>query len=153
MPTDRAKKPAAREEFIKMLKDAAKNASQSRTIYLTGPTKPTISGTATLLGVHRDTLYAWLKEFHVDFMEIADSIPAKDMAQRLTKEDLEAKLEDILGNYESAGKKIFVIMPFDSTFDDVWKGAIERASNAEHFACLRVDEVNLSTSIMEDIKK
>jgi len=38
------------------------------------PTKPTISGTAKLLNIHRDTLYAWLKEFNVDFKEIANAV-------------------------------------------------------------------------------
>ena len=33
-------------------------------------TKPTIKGTAEIMGIHRDTLYQWMKDFDVDFSEI-----------------------------------------------------------------------------------
>lgn len=32
--------------------------------------KPTVAGTARLLGIHRDTLYEWMKEFDVKFGEV-----------------------------------------------------------------------------------
>lgn len=70
-----------------------------------------------------------------------------------TLESGEKKKENILKKFKSAEKKVFVIMPFDPMFDDVWKGGIERACNTEGFGCLRVDEVSLSTWISEDIKK
>jgi len=36
-----------------------------------GSIKPTISGTARIMKIHRDTLYQWMKEFNVDFEDVA----------------------------------------------------------------------------------
>lgn len=66
-----AKKPETRDEFVKILSEAAK-----KEVGLKGkPTKPTIIGTAKELNIHRDTLYTWLKDFNVDFKEIVDRMP------------------------------------------------------------------------------
>jgi bifunctional enzyme Fae/Hps len=65
------KKPETREVFIKMLTEAAKKEIGSKG----KPTKPTVVGTAKEMDIHRDTLYSWLKEFNVDFKEIADRMP------------------------------------------------------------------------------
>ena len=65
------KKPETREIFIKMLTEAAKKEISSKG----KPTKPTVVGTAKEMDIHRDTLYSWLKEFSVDFKEIADRMP------------------------------------------------------------------------------
>ncbi len=65
------KKPETREEFIKILTEAAKKEVGLKN----KPTKPTIVGTAKELEIHRDTLYTWLKEFNVDFKEIIDRTP------------------------------------------------------------------------------
>jgi len=68
------KKPENREEFAHLLKEAMKKESEARNILRGKPTKPTISGTAKALNIHRDTLYAWLKEFNVDFKETSKTI-------------------------------------------------------------------------------
>ena len=73
------RKPATKEELIKILTDAAKKEVEARGLLKRKPTKPTISGTAKFLNVHRDTLYTWLKEFNVDFREIADAIPTPSL--------------------------------------------------------------------------
>ncbi len=65
------KKPETREEFIKILTEAAKKEVDIKN----KPTKPTVIGTAKELDIHRDTLYTWLKEFNVDFKEIVDRVP------------------------------------------------------------------------------
>ena len=65
------KKPETREEFVKMLTEAAKKEVGSKG----KPTKPTVVGTAKEMEIHRDTLYSWLKEFNVDFKEIVDRMP------------------------------------------------------------------------------
>jgi bifunctional enzyme Fae/Hps len=69
------KKPETREELVKIVAEAAKKEAKSRASQRYKPTKPTVSGTAKSLNIHRDTLYTWLKEFNVDFKEILDSIP------------------------------------------------------------------------------
>ena len=68
------KKPETRDEFEKVLMETSKKEAKARSFLKGRPTKPTISGTAKLLNIHRDTLYAWLKEFNVDFKEIADVV-------------------------------------------------------------------------------
>jgi bifunctional enzyme Fae/Hps len=68
------KKPATKEELIKILTDAAKKEVETRGALKRRPTKPTISGTASFLNVHRDTLYTWLREFNVDFDRISEGI-------------------------------------------------------------------------------
>jgi len=74
MSEHNVKKPETKEEFVNSLMEAAKKEVETRSILRRKTTKPTISGTARLLKIHRDTLYAWLKEFNVDFKEIADAV-------------------------------------------------------------------------------
>jgi bifunctional enzyme Fae/Hps len=57
------------------LTEAAKKEIESRAFFRGKPTKPTISGTAKILNIHRDTLYTWLRDFNVDFKEISDKLP------------------------------------------------------------------------------
>lgn len=66
------KKPRTREEFVEILAKAAKKEVKTR---LVSKARPTVSGTAQKLNIHRDTLYTWLKEFNVDFKELAKKIP------------------------------------------------------------------------------
>jgi bifunctional enzyme Fae/Hps len=65
------KKPETREEFLKMLTEAAKKEVETKG----KPTKPTVIGTAKEMEIHRDTLYSWLKEFNVDYKEIIENMP------------------------------------------------------------------------------
>jgi bifunctional enzyme Fae/Hps len=69
------RKPSTREEFVKIVTEAAKREVENRTISKGKPAKPTVSGTATLLNIHRDTFYTWLKDFNVDFDQISETIP------------------------------------------------------------------------------
>ena len=73
-----AKKPETREELVKILAEAAKKTTEPKAPLKPKPTKPTLSGTAKMLNIHRDTLYTWLKEFNVDFKEVLDKIPTTD---------------------------------------------------------------------------
>jgi len=61
------RKPKSRDELIQILKDAVKKEVKTRSLLAGRPIKPTVSGTAKVLNIHRDTLYSWLKEFSVDF--------------------------------------------------------------------------------------
>jgi len=70
------KKPETREELIRLLAEAAKKEVEAKLSRKNKPTKPTISGTAKTLNVHRDTLYTWLKEFNVDFKEVLGNMSA-----------------------------------------------------------------------------
>jgi hypothetical protein len=61
--------------------------------------------------------------------------------------------EDLLKKFISTDKKVFVIMPFRRDLENVWLGAIKPACKDCNFASLRVDEVNLSSLITEDIER
>ena len=51
----------------------------------------------------------------------------------------------------AADSAVFVIMPFGGGFDDVWQGGIRRASEEEGFTPIRIDEINKSSNITDDI--
>ncbi len=68
------KKPETRDELVTMLTEAARKSIEIQRI---SKLKPTVSATAETLNIHRDTLHTWLKEFNVDFKEVADTIPTQ----------------------------------------------------------------------------
>jgi len=61
------KKPETREDFIRMLSAAQRKERELRKARKRRSAKPTIKGTAEIMGVHRDTLYRWMSDFDVDF--------------------------------------------------------------------------------------
>jgi bifunctional enzyme Fae/Hps len=67
MSDSNGKKPESREEFEHLLAEAKRKEREMKKAMKSRSTKPTITGTAEILGVHRDTLYRWMKEFDVDF--------------------------------------------------------------------------------------
>jgi bifunctional enzyme Fae/Hps len=64
------KKPKTREEFIRLLTDAKEKEREMRVAMKRRSTKPTVSGTAKIMKVHRDTLYEWMREFDVEFEDV-----------------------------------------------------------------------------------
>jgi bifunctional enzyme Fae/Hps len=77
------RKPATKEELTRILRSAAKKEVEVRGRLKRKPTKPTISGTAKLLNIHRDTLYTWLKEFNVDFNEVSEGISTSLLSENV----------------------------------------------------------------------
>lgn len=75
------KKPTNREELVKLLQSAAQKELEMRKREHTAPTKPTISGVAKLIGVHRDTLYEWMREFNVGFDEAVGNLAPPSLDQ------------------------------------------------------------------------
>ncbi|MEM3731420.1 MAG: bifunctional 5,6,7,8-tetrahydromethanopterin hydro-lyase/3-hexulose-6-phosphate synthase [Candidatus Bathyarchaeia archaeon] len=78
-----AKKPATRDEFITLLKEAMKKEMEARSALGKKPTRPTVSGTAKILNIHRDTLYGWLREFNVDFDEVCEDVLPKFVSEEV----------------------------------------------------------------------
>ncbi len=75
-----------------------------------------------------------------------------ELRAQTTKTEKSSKAQkDMLKEYKEAKEKVFVIMPFESIFDDVWKGAIERACGNKEYGCMRVDKISLSSWITDDI--
>jgi bifunctional enzyme Fae/Hps len=64
------KKPETRHELIELLINAKKEERKLRKSRGNRSTKPTIKGTSEILGIHRDTLYQWMREFDVDFSDV-----------------------------------------------------------------------------------
>lgn len=75
------KRPETKEEFNKVLMEAAKKVAKARSLLKGRVAKPTITGTAKLMNIHRDTLYNWLEEFDVDFDEIAEAVSTSQMME------------------------------------------------------------------------
>jgi bifunctional enzyme Fae/Hps len=78
------KKPETREEFTNLLAIAKKKERKLRKSTGGRSTKPTIKGTAEVLGIHRDTLYQWMRDFDVDFSDV-------DKKKQLFEEPLKHK--------------------------------------------------------------
>ena len=78
------KKPETREEFVKLLAAAKEKERELRRARKSRSTKPTIKGTADLLGIHRDTLYQWMREFDVEFKDVGknEALPKEVMKKR-----------------------------------------------------------------------
>lgn len=77
MSTYDVKKPESREELIHLLRNGVKKEATGPRLQRARRHKPTVSGTASALGIHRDTLYSWLKEFDVDFKEATEAAPTQ----------------------------------------------------------------------------
>jgi hypothetical protein len=73
----------------------------------------------------------------------------RDMVEAVSRD----KQENAVKKFEAAKNRVFVIMPFDHDFDDVWLGAIRQASEDGGFASLRVDQVSLSSWITDDVEE
>jgi len=78
-----ARKPLTREELVQILTEAATKEAEARKTLRGKPTLPTISGTAKVLNIHRDTLYTWLKEFNVDFDEVTARLSTAPVSEAL----------------------------------------------------------------------
>ena len=63
-------KPRSRDELIRLLLSAIRQELGQK-ISEGRAAKPTVSGTARIIGIHRDTLYQWMREFGVQFDEVA----------------------------------------------------------------------------------
>ncbi|MBN8835649.1 MAG: hypothetical protein J0I09_00165 [Sphingobacteriia bacterium] len=82
-------------------------------------------------------------------------VSLKEKIDRLEQQLFEKNMDDDSTAIEEIdiedASTVFVIMPFNKEFNDVWKGAIEKASKAEGYKALRVDMINKSSNITDDI--
>ena len=96
-------------------------------------------------------------ESFLDLLSSDSSFQSSDVSELTEKIE---ELEDKLGSMDSEKKPttaldnsraVFVIMPFKSEFNDVWRGAIERASADLSLHPIRVDTIQRSSNITDDI--
>jgi bifunctional enzyme Fae/Hps len=85
MSTHDVKKPETRDELIQLLVKAANKAAEGRGLSGARRGRPTVSGAAKVLNIHRDTLYTWLKEFDVDFKEVSPHVTAASLPESAWK--------------------------------------------------------------------
>jgi hypothetical protein len=82
-------------------------------------------------------------------------ISLKEKIDRLEQQLFEKNMDEVTSTIEEIdiedASTVFVIMPFNKEFNDVWKGAIEKAAKAEGYKALRVDMINKSSNITDDI--
>lgn len=71
--------------------------------------------------------------------------------QRLIEERIGASKDVTPQLSVSDPKAVFVIMPFRQDFNDVWVGAINKACSELGLTAIRVDMINRSSNITEDI--
>ena len=88
-------------------------------------------------------------EAEVSTSESVDDL--RNKIEKLEKQLLDGPDKDIDVADISADNAVFVIMPFNKEFNDVWKGGIEKAAKAEGFKPIRIDMLNKSTNITDDI--
>jgi len=79
------KKPQTRDEFIKLLRAAVEKEVEMRKAKKSISEKPTISGTAKIMKIHRDTLYEWMKEFGVNFEDVSKVEPPVKVVEKHEK--------------------------------------------------------------------
>jgi len=107
------RKPETREELVRLLVAAKIKERELKKSRRSRSTKPTVSGTAEIMGVHRDTLYRWMREFGVKFEDVGkeELMPVKALeknekltyliGEALTGEGSEvAHVDLIIGNKE-----------------------------------------------------
>lgn len=80
-------RPKTREEFVRLLAAAKEKERRLRKARKSRSTKPTVSGTAEIMGVHRDTLYRWMREFGVKFEDVGreELMPVKALEEKPEK--------------------------------------------------------------------
>jgi len=66
------KKPRSSKEFARLLALAKRREVEVKRARGSRSTKPTVSGTARIMNVHRDTLYKWMAEFGVNFEGVGE---------------------------------------------------------------------------------
>jgi bifunctional enzyme Fae/Hps len=111
------KKPEFREEFIKLLRSAKKSEMRNRMSKGFEGKNPTVSGTARMMKIHRDTLYEWMREFDVKFKDVKielepekplTSFPVYLIGEALTGEGSElAHIDLIVGDKQGPVGRAF----------------------------------------------
>ncbi len=135
------RKPETKEEFVKMLIEAAKKEMNSKG----KPAKPTIIGTAKEMEIHRDTLYTWLKEFHVDFKEVLENMPTDIVDENRQKEGNTFLIgESLVGEGNEVAHIDLMIGNKDGPVGQAFANGMANAS-AGHTPLLAVIRPNLPT--------
>jgi bifunctional enzyme Fae/Hps len=128
--------PASKEEFIRQLSDAiAEQITRKKR-------KPTISGAARLLNIHRDTLYRWMKEFDVDFSQVYKETFESMKRSRTTEKPVYLIGEALVGEGEEVAHIDLLIGDKDGPVGEAFASGMSTLS-AGHTPLLAVIRPNL----------
>lgn len=111
------------------------------------------------LGPRSRVTSPYFQEMQAELSHLRDIVAEQqsrlEAAEQESEEDEEVSKadENIVEKFNAAKKRMFVIMDFGKDFDDVWNGAIKRACKETKIAPLRVDAINMSSGITDDIEK
>ena len=79
------KKPQSKEDFVRLISTAKRREIEMKKARGSRSTKPTVSGTAKIMKVHRDTLYKWMAEFGVNFEDVSE----REVSLSIVKKEIE----------------------------------------------------------------
>jgi bifunctional enzyme Fae/Hps len=134
--SDATKMPATKEEFVRHLSDAIAEQITA------GKRKPTISGTARLLDIHRDTLYRWMKEFDVDFSQVYKETSKSMKRSGKTEKSVYLIGEALVGEGEEVAHVDLLIGDKDGPVGEAFASGMSTLS-AGHTPLLAVIRPNL----------
>jgi len=135
------KKPETRDDFVRTLK-----AAMQREIKLRGvrglSARPTVSGTAKILGVHRDTLYKWMKEFDVKFDELTGEVSERSELFSVREKPVYLIGEALVGSGDEVAHVDLLIGDKDGPVGEAFAQSLSTLS-AGHTPLLAVIRPNL----------
>jgi bifunctional enzyme Fae/Hps len=131
-----SKKPASRAEFLQELTDAIILQIQRR------KKKPTITGTAEQLNVHRDTLYHWMKEFDVKFDRVYKEVTTSMKSVRQAEKPVYLIGEALVGEGDEVAHVDLLIGDKDGPVGEAFASGISNSSFG-HTPLLAVIRPNL----------
>ena len=140
------KKPKSKEDLLKRLSEAIQKEGVLRSISKGRLTKPTLSGTANVLNIHRDTLYSWLKEFNINFKEVVDGFMATFSSNEFTVSKKQTYLigEALVGDQNEVAHVDLLIGDKTGPVGEAFASGISHLS-AGHTPLLAVIRPNLPT--------
>jgi len=136
------KKPESKEEFVRLLAEAKQRETEMKKARKSRSTKPTITGTAEMLGVHRDTLYRWMKEFDINFDEAEKRKLGVEKATRRLNEGAYLIGEALMGEGNEVAHVDLIIGDKDGPVGEAFANGLSHLS-VGHTPLLAVIRPNL----------
>ena len=142
--SDFGKKPPSKEEFIRLLKTAMTEEVEGKKTVGGIRRKPTVAGTAGFMGVHRDTLYEWLKDFNVKFDEVSEFVFAPSAASGTVGRPVYLIGEALVGEGDEVAHVDLLIGDKDGPVGEAFANGLSHLSMG-HTPLLAVIRPNLPT--------
>jgi len=135
------KKPETKKDLVEILKAAIQREIKLRASRGLSA-RPTVSGTAKVLGIHRDTLYKWMKEFNVNFEEVAGEVAEYPQIMGIREKPAYLIGEALVGSGDEVAHVDLLIGDKDGPVGEAFAQSISTLS-AGHTPLLAVIRPNL----------